>query len=86
MLRPYVFAFLAAFALIAVSEIGVRRTVTWSLLGYGVAFACEWSSTRNGFPFGLYHYLDAATRDRELWVSNVPFMDSLSFVFLTFVS
>ncbi len=85
-LRPYVFAFLAAFLVIALSEIGLRRTLAWMGVGFGVAFACEYSSTRNGFPFGLYHYLDAATRDRELWISNVPFMDSLSFVFLSFVS
>jgi len=84
-LRPYVFGFLAAFVVIALGEIGPVRTAVWLVLGYGVAFACEYTSTRNGFPFGLYHYLDAPTRGRELWVSNVPFMDSLSFVFLSFV-
>lgn len=84
-LRPYVFAFLGAFFVIALSEIGVRRTLVWIAVGFAIAFASEWSSTRNGFPFGLYHYLDA-TRDRELWISNVPFFDSLSFVFLSFVS
>lgn len=84
-LRPYVFGFLAAFLLIALSEVGPRRTATWMLVGFCIAFACEFSSTRNGFPFGLYHYLDGETRGRELWISNVPFMDSLSFVFLSFV-
>lgn len=85
-LRPYVFAFLSAFLLIALAEIGPKRTAAWTLVGFGVAFACEYTSTRTGFPFGLYHYLDAETRHRELWISNVPFMDSLSFVFLSFVS
>ena len=85
-LRPYVFAFLAAFLVIALAEIGPRRTAVWTLVGFAVAFACEYSSTRSGFPFGLYHYLDGETRHRELWISNVPFMDSLSFVFLSFVS
>jgi len=84
-LRPYVFCFLAAFVVIALGEIGPVRTLVWLVLGYGVAFACEYVSTRIGFPFGLYHYLDAPTRGRELWVSNIPFMDSLSFVFLSFV-
>jgi putative membrane protein len=84
-LRPYVFCFLAAFLVIALGEIGPFRTLVWLVLGYGVAFACEYASTRTGFPFGLYHYLDGPTRARELWVSNVPFMDSLSFVFLSFV-
>lgn len=84
-LRPYVFGFLAAFLVIALAELGCRRTLGWVVTGYAIAFACEWSSTRSGFPFGLYHYLDA-TRGQELWVSNVPFFDSLSFVFLSFVS
>lgn len=84
-LRPYVFCFLAAFVLIALGEVGPMRTLVWLVLGYGIAFVCEYASTRNGFPFGLYHYLDAATKGRELWVANVPFMDSLSFVFLSFV-
>lgn len=84
-LRPYVFIFLAAFLVIALSEIGPRRTAVWIVLGFSIAFACEHSSTRNGFPFGLYHYIDA-TRGEELWISNVPFFDSLSFVFLSFVS
>ena len=39
----------------------------------------------NGFPFGLYHYIDA-TRAREIWIFGVPFMDSLSFTFLAFAS
>jgi len=85
-LRPYVFGFLAAFLVIACSEIGPRRTAVWMGIGFAVAFGSEYSSTRNGFPFGLYHYLEAATQGRELWISNVPFMDSLSFVFLSFVS
>jgi putative membrane protein len=85
-LRPYVFVFLAAFLVVALAEIGPLRTLVWTLVGYTVAFLCEYSSTRNGFPFGLYHYHEAATRGRELWIANVPFMDSLSFVFLSFVS
>ena len=76
----------SAFISRTVDRVGPWRALVWTLLGYAVAFACEYSSTRNGFPFGLYYYLDEATRDRELWVSNVPFMDSLSFVFLSFVS
>ena len=33
----------------------------------------------------MYVYLDG-TRTRELWLSNVPFWDSLSFVFLSYFS
>ena len=83
-LRPYVFVFFAVYLVAAVTRLGWRRTATFTLLAYGVAFAAEFSSTRIGFPFGLYHYIDV-TRDRELWISNVPFWDSLSFTFLCYL-
>ena len=83
-LRPYVFVFLAIYLLAAVTRLGWRRAALFTGLAYGVAFAAEFSSTRNGFPFGLYHYIDT-TRDRELWISNVPFWDSLSFTFLCYL-
>jgi uncharacterized membrane protein len=83
-LRPYVFVFFALYLAIAVSRMGWRRTLVFSVLAYAVAFVAEFSSTRTGFPFGLYHYIDV-TRDRELWISNVPFWDSLSFTFLCYL-
>lgn len=83
-LRPYVFAFFAMYVAIAITRMGWRRTAIFSLIAYVVAFAAEFSSTRSGFPFGLYHYIDV-TRDRELWISNVPFWDSLSFTFLCYL-
>jgi uncharacterized membrane protein len=84
-LRPYVFIFLAAFLAIAIVNFGLRTTLLFTFLTYAVSLACEWSSVHNGFPFGLYHYLDA-TRGREIWIAGVPFMDSLSFTFLGFAS
>lgn len=82
--RPYVFVFFAIYLATAVTRLGWRRTASFTLIAYVVAFAAELSSTRNGFPFGLYHYIDV-TRDRELWISNVPFWDSLSFTFLCYL-
>jgi len=84
LLRPYVFVFFAVFLVAAVTKMGWAKTAAYTLLAYVVAFAAEFSSTRNGFPFGLYHYIDA-TRDRELWLSNIPFWDSLSFTFLCYL-
>jgi uncharacterized membrane protein len=84
LLRPYVFLFLAIFLILAIPAWGWKRTLLYAVLGYGLAWAAEYSSTHNGFPFGLYTYLSAATRDKELWVAGVPFMDSLSFVFLSY--
>ncbi|HVA81084.1 MAG TPA: carotenoid biosynthesis protein [Candidatus Binataceae bacterium] len=84
-LRPYVFVFLASFLFISTVNFGARTTILFAILTYIVSLACEWSSVHNGFPFGLYHYIDA-TRGRELWIAGVPFFDSLSFTFLGFAS
>lgn len=85
LLRPYVFLFLALYLWGACAAIGWRRTVLFTGITWAVAFAAEYSSTRNGIPFGFYSYIPA-TKGRELWISNVPFMDSLSFTFLAYVS
>jgi uncharacterized membrane protein len=84
LLRPYVFLFLLAYLALAVPAWGWRRTGLYTLLGYALAWLAEYSSVHNGFPFGLYTYISAPTAQQELWVAGVPFMDSLSFVFLTF--
>ncbi len=65
--------------------LGRARTVLFTAVVWAVAFAAEFSSTRTGIPFGFYTYLEN-TRDRELYLSNVPFMDSLSFTFLAFAA
>ena len=84
-LRPYVFIFLAAFLFSAVRLIGWRRT--WYFMGitWLVALLCEFSSTRTGIPFGWYHYT-GSTVGQELYISDIPFMDSLSFPFLLYAS
>jgi uncharacterized membrane protein len=84
-LRPYVFVFLGCYLAIAIVNFGLRTTLLFTVLTYAVAWACELSSVHNGFPFGLYHYIQA-TRGREVWVAGVPLMDSLSFTFLSFAS
>lgn len=86
-LRPYVFVFFACYLFLAFTHWGWKRTAVFSVLAYLVAFICEWSSAvaATGFPFGLYYYIDH-TSDRELWIAGVPFMDSLSFTFLSYVS
>ncbi|HZD56192.1 MAG TPA: carotenoid biosynthesis protein [Anaerolineales bacterium] len=84
LLRPYVFLFLLAYLALAVPAWGWRRTASYALLGYVLACLAEYSSIHNGFPFGLYTYISGPTAKQELWVAGVPFMDSLSFVFLTF--
>jgi putative membrane protein len=84
-LRPYVFAFLAFFLLAGGRDLGYRRALGFVVWGFAVAFAAEWTSTRVGVPFGLYHYT-GETAGAELYLSNVPFFDSLSFPFLAYAS
>jgi putative membrane protein len=70
---------------IAIINMGALRSLVFTVMAYTIAFASEFSSTRNGFPYGFYSYIDT-TRDQELWISNVPFMDSLSYSFLSYIS
>ncbi len=87
LLRPYVFVFFACYLFLAITHIGRKRTLVFSIIAFLIAFLCEWSSAvaATGFPFGLYYYIPATT-DKELWIAGVPFMDSLSFTFLSYVS
>jgi len=84
-MRPYVFAFFGAFLLVCVPHVGWKRTLTFTLMGYSIAFGSEWLSINTGFPYGWYYYIDK-TSSRELWIAGVPFFDSLSYVFLAYCS
>src|SRR5581483_5273735 len=84
-LRPYVFLFLAAFFFSAKALIGWKRTWLFFGLTWLTAFVCEFSSTRTGIPFGWYSYTGATT-GQELYLADIPFMDSRSFTFLLYAS
>jgi uncharacterized membrane protein len=84
-LRPYVVIFLVVFLVAATRDLGAGRAGLFLLWGYAVAWVAEYASTRVGVPFGLYHYT-GLTRGVELYVSNVPFFDSLSFPFLAYAA
>ncbi len=84
-LRPYVFTFLLAYLLSASLSLGFRRTILYLPIGYTVAWASEWLSVHYGIPYGFYRYLPT-TVGQELWIGGIPFMDSLSYVFLSYAS
>lgn len=84
-LRPYVFFFLAIYLTISSMHLGYLRTALLFFLAWGIAFVSEFSSTRIGVPYGYYEYLET-TRQVELWISNVPFFDSLSYTFMAYAS
>jgi putative membrane protein len=85
LLRPYVFLFLLAFLASGFRDLGIRRTLVFLAWVWPLAFVAEFSSTRIGIPFGLYHYT-GTTRGRELFIADVPFFDSLSFTFLAYAA
>lgn len=85
LLRPYVLAFLGAYLAAATADVGWRRTLLFTAWVWPLAWLAEFSSTRIGVPFGLYHYT-GVTRGQELYIANVPFMDSLSFTFLAYAA
>jgi len=83
--RPYVTLFLLAFLALSWLEQGRLRTLIWLVTGYLVAFAAEWGSINHGIPFGFYVYNYEAL-ENDLLIAGVPFFDSLSFAFLSYVS
>jgi len=85
LLRPYVFGFLAAFLLASAVDLGWRRTLRFGAAVWPIAWLAEFASTRWGVPFGLYHYT-GTTRGHELFIADVPFMDSASFMFLAYAA
>ena len=84
-MRPYVFAFLAVYLVAAVAHLGWKKTLTFTAVGYLIAFLSEFASINTGFPYGWYYYIET-TKGQELWVAGVPFFDSLSYVFLAYCS
>lgn len=85
LLRPYVFIFLCVYLVGCSLHLGLKRAILFCAAGYLITWVSEYSSIHNGFPYGHYFYIDS-TRDIELWVLGVPFMDSLSYVFLAYAS
>lgn len=84
-LRPYVVVFLSTYLVLAARDLGSRRALSFLFWGSAVAFTAEFASTRIGIPFGPYQYT-GLTAGRELYLSNVPLFDPLSFPFLAYGS
>jgi uncharacterized membrane protein len=84
-MRPYVFAFFAVYLVAAVTHLGWKKTISFTVVGYLIAFVSEYSSINTGIPYGWYYYIDT-TKMQELWIAGVPFFDSLSYVFLAYCS
>ncbi|HUO77620.1 MAG TPA: carotenoid biosynthesis protein [Thermodesulfovibrionales bacterium] len=82
-LRPYVFVFLGIYLFGCSMHLGLKRALLFFVAGYLIAWVSEYSSIHNGIPYGYYYYIEH-TKGLELWVLGVPFMDSLSYIFLAY--
>jgi uncharacterized membrane protein len=84
-LRPYVFIFLAVYLVGCSMAFGIKRSLIFIVPGYLITWLSEFSSINTGIPYGSYFYTEY-TKGYELFFFGVPFMDSLSYVFLTYAS
>jgi putative membrane protein len=84
-LRPYFVAFLCVYFVACTLHLGAARALAFAVVGFLIAWISEVSSIHNGVPYGYYYYVED-TRGRELWCAGVPFMDSMSFVFLSYAA
>jgi putative membrane protein len=75
--RWYAFAFVAGYFWAASTERGWKRALRFWLIASGVALVFEYSSTHSGLPYGRYDYT-GFTRNKELYISNVPVFVPLS--------
>lgn len=85
-LRPYVLAFLLIFLVLSFKVFDWRRALLFILYTTPLVFLLELGSTRFGFPYGIYVYHIENTVDKELWILGIPWMSTLSFLFLSFFS
>jgi uncharacterized membrane protein len=85
LLRPYVFIFLLIYLIGCSLHLGLKRALIFCAAGYFITWMSEYSSIHTGFPYGYYYYIEH-TKGEEIWVFGVPFMDSLSYVFLAYAS
>jgi uncharacterized membrane protein len=81
--RWYVVAFLVGYFAASIPERGVKATLRFFVIASVVAFAAEYSSTHNGFPFGHYAYT-GDTRGDELYLSNVPAFVPVSYAVMIY--
>jgi uncharacterized membrane protein len=81
--RWYVVAFLVGYFAASVPERGWKASFRFAAIAFGVAFAGEYSSTHNGFPFTHYAYT-GHTRGNETYLGNVPLFVPMSYAVMIY--
>ncbi len=81
--RWYVTIFGAVFLVLAVRDLGRRRTAVYSAIALAVGALAENGSVHFGVPYTRYAF-DERLRGEELFVGDVPLMVSLSYTFMAY--
>jgi putative membrane protein len=81
--RWYVVAFVFGYFAASVPERGWKSSFRFALIAFGVAFAAEYSSTHNGFPFTHYSYT-GDTKGDETYLANVPLFVPMSYAVMIY--
>jgi uncharacterized membrane protein len=81
--RWYVTIFGAVFLVLAVRDLGRRRTSVYIAIAVAVGALAENGSVHFGVPYTRYAF-DERLRGEELFVGDVPLMVSLSYTFMAY--
>jgi hypothetical protein len=81
--RWYVSVFGAVFLVLAVRDLGWRRTAIYSAIAVAVGALAENGSVHFGVPYTRYAFNERLRGD-ELFVGDVPLMVSLSYTFMAY--
>ncbi|MGZ8763186.1 MAG: carotenoid biosynthesis protein [Acidimicrobiia bacterium] len=81
--RWYVSVFGIVFLVLAVRDLGWRRTAVYSVVAVMVGALAENGSVHFGFPYTRYAFNERLRGD-ELFVGDVPLMVSLSYTFMAY--
>jgi len=81
--RWYVSLFGIAFVVLAIRDLGWRRTALFVLASLGIGLLAENASVHFGIPYTRYEF-EPGLRGEEVWVGDVPIMVPLSYGFMVY--
>lgn len=81
--RWYVTGFGCVFVVLAIRDLGRRRTLVYAVVAVAVGALAENASVHLGVPYTRYAF-DERLRSEELFVGDVPLMVSLSYAFMAY--
>lgn len=81
--RWYVTVFGLVFLVVAIRQLGWKRTLVYAVAAVGFGALVENLSVRYGVPYTKYAF-NSALRSKEIFVGDVPLMVPLSYTFMAY--